>query len=175
MSAAQGAPKGNPLLWVAGLALGLLLSVGGVQHVKQSEGLEYVAYPDPATGGDPWTICYGHTGKDVRRGLRATQAQCDRWLAQDLLVAQRAVQRDLRVPLKQGELDAYTSFVFNVGEPRWRDSTMRRKLQAGDRLGACEELIRFVYANKKVMRGLVTRRVGERDMCFQGGPYVWRP
>lgn len=160
---------------VAGLVLGLLVSAGGVLHVANKEGLVYTAYPDPATRGDPWTICFGHTGREVRPGLRANQAQCDLWLAQDLLVAQRHVQAGLRVPLRQGQLDAYTSFVFNVGPTNWNNSTMRRKLQAGDWRGSCQQFPNWKYANKMVMNGLVTRRYEEMTMCLKGGAYVWTP
>ena len=37
------------------------MSNNGLDLTKISEGLRTEAYPDPATGGDPWTIGYGHT------------------------------------------------------------------------------------------------------------------
>ena len=42
------------------------------------------AYPDPGTGGDPWTIGYGHTGPDVRPGTQITQSGAEELLVQDL-------------------------------------------------------------------------------------------
>jgi GH24 family phage-related lysozyme (muramidase) len=57
------------------------------------EGCELSAYPDPASGGAPWTIGYGHTGPDVVRGLTISQAQAEACLKQDAVVAAGAVDR----------------------------------------------------------------------------------
>lgn len=35
----------------------------------RDEGWRYVAYPDPLTGGAPWTVGVGHTGPEVHKGL----------------------------------------------------------------------------------------------------------
>lgn len=156
-------------------AAGLLLSAAGIAGVVSHEGLRYAAYPDPATGGAPWTICYGHTGPEVKPGLVVKQDQCDKWLAQDLMTAQRVVTSTVKVPLTQGEMDAYVSFVFNVGGGNWRSSTMLRLLNQGKRKEACDQLPRWIYANKKEMGGLKTRRYQERAVCLSGGAYVHRP
>lgn len=37
------------------------ISDKGLECIKQYESLKLKAYPDPATGGIPWTIGYGHT------------------------------------------------------------------------------------------------------------------
>lgn len=164
-------------LWARGIAVagGLLLSVGGIVAVSNHEGLRYAAYPDPATGGAPWTICYGHTGKDVKPGVVVKQAQCDKWLAEDLRIAQNVVTTTVRVPIQQGEMDAYTSFVYNVGGANWRSSTMLRLLNQGKRKEACDQFPRWVYANKIKLEGLATRRYAERATCLSGGAYVYRP
>ena len=150
------------------------LSFGTADKIATHEGYRLVAYPDPGTGGAPWTICRGHT-KGVRPGMRATPEQCDRWFAEDLYTAERGVQRLARVPLKQGEYDALVSFVFNAGETNLRNSTLLRKLNAGDRVGSCNEYLRWIYANKLVLSGLRTRRADERAMCLKSGPYVYHP
>lgn len=36
-------------------------AVRAVALVGSFEGLRQNAYPDPATNGQPWTICYGNT------------------------------------------------------------------------------------------------------------------
>lgn len=160
---------------LAALALGVggvtYVSTQGIEHTAEKEGLVYHAYPDPGTKGVPWTICYGHT-KGVRPGMTATQAQCEAWLAEDLYVAERAVQRHVRVPLTQGQYDALVSFVFNVGEGQFRTSTLLRLLNQGDYKGACDQFPRWVYANKRVLDGLVTRRTEEQAMCLKEFVYV---
>lgn len=152
---------------------GTLLSVSGITLVATHEGQSFSAYPDPATGGAPWTICKGHTGKDVYRGLTVTQDQCDVWFAQDLKVAESGVQALVRVPLRQGEYDAYSSFVFNAGRKNFSTSTMLRKLNAGDHKGACNEFPKWRYANGMVMQGIVVRRTAEQTECHKPGGIVY--
>lgn len=158
----------------AGVLGALLVSAGGIAMIKSHEGLRYTAYPDPGTGGVPWTICYGHT-KGVRPGQRATQAQCDQFLREDLAVAEAAVKSTVRVSLSQGELDAYVSFVFNAGASNWRSSTMLRLLNSSQRVAACNQFPRWVYANKRQLRGLVTRRYEEQALCLTFGKTVYDP
>lgn len=164
-------------LWAKGItwAAGLLLSGAGVVALVSHEGLEYKAYPDPGTGGAPWTICYGHTGPDVKPGMVVKQNMCDAWLGQDLRKAQNVVTSTVRVPLTQGEMDAYVSFVYNVGGANWRSSTLLKLLNQGKRKEACDQLPRWVYANKRELKGLKTRRYAERATCLSGGAYVHRP
>ena len=52
--------------------------------VKRFEGCRLDAYPDPATGGDPWTIGWGHTGPEVHKGLTISQDIADAYLLKDL-------------------------------------------------------------------------------------------
>ena len=85
---------------------------------KEAEGLRLTAYPDPATGGAPWTIGYGHTGPDVRPGLRITNAQAEQLLQADLDTAAAVVDRAVTVELTDRQRGALVSFVFNVGAGR---------------------------------------------------------
>lgn len=179
--APHGAGKrGGPFaLVMAGLValaaaggVGTYISEVGVQQVAQHEGLRYTSYPDPGTGGAPWTVCYGST-RGVRPGMILTHEECLERLAADLWEAERAVQRNVKVPLRQGEYDAYVSFVFNVGEGNFRTSTMLRLLNSGDRTGACNQFPLWKYANKLVLNGLVVRRHEEQSLCLQEGPYVY--
>jgi lysozyme len=163
-----------------GLAAALGVSAGGVLFIKQKEGTvkrgEYhVAYADPGSNGVPWTACYGST-KGVRKGMVFTDRECDERLAEDILVAERVVQKHVKVPLSQPEYDAYVSFVFNVGETQFRNSTLLRLLNQGMRTSACNQLPRWVYASGKRLPGLVTRRKEEQAMCLQfNKDYVYVP
>jgi lysozyme len=53
------------------------------------------AYPDPGTGGAPWTIGYGHTGPDVTPGKRITETQATDYLRSDLAIAARRVEKKI--------------------------------------------------------------------------------
>ncbi|MGJ7506776.1 lysozyme [Variovorax sp. GT1P44] len=145
--------------WVVVTALAIILPV-----TARFEGLRFHAYADPAHGWKVPTICYGHT-KGVKRGDVATQAQCDAWLREDMEAAMADVGRVVAVELSPNELAAYGDFVFNAGLTNFRTSTMLRKLNAGDRRGACAELSRWVYAADIRLPGLVNRRAVVRDIC----------
>lgn len=150
------------------------LSHTGVEHTSTSEGLRYTAYPDPGSGGAPWTICWGST-KGVYRGLTQTHQQCEQRLAADLWTAERAVQRRLKHPVRQGEYDALVSFTFNVGEGNLSTSTLLKMTNAGQWPGNCQQYARWVYASGKKLKGLQVRRYDEATLCLQGGPYVFYP
>lgn len=126
------------------------------------EGERLQAYRDPA--GVP-TICRGHT-RDVRMNHTATPVECEALAQADTMDALRAVDRFVTVELNNNELIAYTDFVYNVGAEKFRTSTLLRKLNAGDRAGACKELLRWVYAGGKVLPGLVKRRKAEYRLCI---------
>jgi lysozyme len=152
--------------------VGSLLSIGGVALVQKHEGLRYAAYPDPGTGGAPYTICYGHT-KGVRPGMVATHDQCTQWLREDLMEAELAVRKYVKTPLTQNEYDVYTSFVFNAGAENFRTSTMLKLINQKRWTEACNQLPRWVYADKRKLNGLVKRRYEERVLCIKPSKVVY--
>jgi len=135
---------------------------GAVPLVAAFEGLRQTAYLDPV--GIP-TACFGAT-KGVRLGQVYTREQCDNLLAQDLLTANADVNACVRVPLTDGQRTALVSFTYNVGRGNLCGSTLVRKLNAGDYVGACNELPRWVYAKGVKLPGLVNRREQERALCL---------
>ncbi|EKN8446792.1 lysozyme [Salmonella enterica] len=139
----------------------------GISLIKQFEGCRLNAYPDPATGGAPWTIGYGHTGNDVRPGMVWTQVQADSALISDLAQCERAISRLVKVTLTQNQFDALVSFVFNVGSGNLQSSTLLRKLNSGDYKGGADEFPRWNKAAGKVMAGLTKRRAAERELFLK--------
>jgi lysozyme len=138
-------------------------SPAGRERIAKHEGCVLTAYPDPGTGGEPWTIGVGHTG-DVKKGDRITHEQAMAFLAADLRTAEVAVETLVKVPLNQNQFDALVSFVFNVGPGAFRGSTLLRKLNLGDYGGAAYQLLVWCRAGGKVMAGLLRRRNDERDL-----------
>jgi lysozyme len=132
--------------------------------IRHFEGCCLTAYPDPATGGEPWTIGYGHTGPEVHPGMEITQAEADKLLVQDATKVAEQIEKVVRVPLDQCEIDALVCFVFNVGIGNFVKSTLLRKLNAGDYEGAAKELPKWDKAAGKVMAGLTKRREAEKEM-----------
>ena len=86
-----------------------------LQLLKSFEGLELEAYPDPGTGGEPWTIGHGRA-YGVKPGDRITPEEAEQFLREDLEKFERGVE-DLFDYVEIGEhtFCALVSFAFNVG------------------------------------------------------------
>jgi lysozyme len=131
-----------------------------VSLVCKFEGLKLTAYPDPGSGGDPWTVGYGHTGPDVHPGLVITKARAVALLRADLAVAEAFVAHVAPVA-SDNQFAALVSFAYNCGRQNLRVSTLLRKHNAGDYKGAQKEFGKWVTAAGKVLQGLVNRRAAE--------------
>ncbi len=149
-------------------AQSLGLSQNGLNLIKGFEGLRLSAYQDSA---GVWTIGYGHTG-GVRPGQRISQAQAEQYLRSDVRWAEQAVRDNVKVPLSQNQFDALVSFTFNVGAGALKDSTLLKKLNAGDYAGAQAEFGRWVNAGGQRLEGLVRRRAEEAQLFGSVGPAV---
>lgn len=156
------------------------ISPAGIALIKRFEGLARVlpdgriaAYPDPGTGGEPWTIGWGSTGKDPFNGGRIgpktiwTREQADMAFERHIAQFEREV-RDLLgdAPTTQGQFDALVSFHYNTGA--LGRSTLLRRHKAGDYDAAAREFARWNRAGGKVLQGLVRRRAAEAALYRRG-------
>ncbi|MBD2105968.1 lysozyme [Nodosilinea sp. FACHB-13] len=147
---------------------GNTINAAGLAIIKGFEGLSLSAYPDPGTGGEPWTIGYGHTSSagapQVYRGLTITRAEAEEILKRDLKKYEKAVSDAVTRTLTSDQFSALVSFTFNVGPSNLQSSTLLKKLNAGDMAGASEEFAKWIYAGGNVMPGLQRRRKAERAL-----------
>ncbi|CNF25746.1 endolysin [Yersinia nurmii] len=145
----------------AGGAMALAVAlVGGHDGL---EGREYVPYRDVV---GVLTVCDGHTGSDIIPGKRYTDKECDDLLKKDLAPVFAAIDRTVKVPMSDAQKAALASFGYNVGITAMTNSTMVKKLNAGNTQGACDELRRWNKAGGKVWKGLINRREVERELCL---------
>jgi GH24 family phage-related lysozyme (muramidase) len=143
------------------------VSAAGVALVKRFEGCArrppdgmVEAYPDPGTGGAPWTIGWGATGPGIGPGTAWTSAQCDARLAEDLSRhAAEVAQAIGDAPTSQPQFDALVSFHYNTGAIG--RATLTRRHLAGDHAGAAREFGRWNRAGGRVLAGLARRRAAE--------------
>lgn len=143
------------------LGAGSVIAVaGGV--VGMWEGKSNEAYKDIV--GIP-TICWGQT-LNVKMGEYRSDDECDKDLVTELVEYNRKMKQKVKVPLSENEEVAYTSFVWNVGIGAWNSSTALKLLNAGDRKGACTQLLRWNKAGGRVVQGLVNRRQAEYKICM---------
>lgn len=143
------------------------ISANGVALLKRFEGLELEAYQDIA---GVWTIGYGHT-ETAQPGMKISEREAEELLKRDLRPREDAVSRLTKTSLNQNEFDALVSFVYNVGENAYKNSTARRRLNSGDRVGAAEALTWWNKATVNgVLRevtGLTRRRAAERALFLE--------
>lgn len=126
------------------------------------EGREYVPYKDVV---GIITVCDGHTGNDIIINKRYSDAECDALTKADLERIAKQVNSSIKVKTTETQLAAIYSFSYNVGANAFIKSTMLKKLNAGDYVGACDELKRWVYAGGKKWKGLMNRRDIEHEVC----------
>lgn len=159
-------PAEQPLPEPAGSAIG----PAGLALIKRFEGCarkrsdgRFEAYPDPGTGGDPWTIGWGATGKGIGPGTIWTQAECDARLERDLARFARDVSRALGdTPTSQHQFDALVSFHYNTGAIG--KATLTKLHKRGEFAAAAAEFGKWVNAGGKRLKGLVRRREAEASL-----------
>jgi lysozyme len=153
------------------------VSAKAIAMIKHHEGVRFKPYRCPAK---LWTIGVGHVlypnqGKmplaerdsfQLREedNRSFTAQEVDEILRQDLARFEKGVATYCTVPLTQGMFDALVSFSFNVGLGTLQRSTLRAKLNRGDKEGAAEELMKYCMAGGKILKGLQNRRLDERAL-----------
>lgn len=142
------------------------VSPRGIDLVKSFESLQLKAYPDPATGGKPWTIGYGHT-EGVKQGDTCTEAEADAWLLEDCSVAEEAINDWVDVELTQNQYDALVSLTINIGIGNFKSSTLLKLVNLGQIGAAAKQFGRWNKAAKRVMAGLTKRRTAEASLFLE--------
>ncbi|WP_250394504.1 lysozyme [Escherichia coli] len=111
------------------------------RSVYAYEGNHTTAYRD---GAGIWTICRGAIlvdGKPVVPGMKLSKEKCDRVNAIERDKALAWVEKNIKVPLTEPQKAGIASFCpYNIGPGKCFPSTFYRRINAGDRRGACEAI-----------------------------------
>ncbi len=154
-----------------------------VAHLKQFEGLRLRAYDDFHPARDitdiaqvkgTLTIGHGHTGADVFPTMVISETEADRLLAVDMGKFAVGIARLVKVSLTANERVALISLAYNIGLPRFSESTLLEKLNAGDRAGAADEFPKWRKSKGEIMPGLVRRRAAERTLFLAEGKPIMK-
>jgi len=151
----------------------------GIKLIKHFEGCHFKPYLCPAL---LWTIGYGHVLYPEQNRLPLaerkayalhqahnrewSQEEVDDLLKKDLKRFELGVTRLITVPLKQCEFDSLVSFAFNLGLGTLQRSSVRSKLNRGDKESAIDTLLKYCRAGGKILKGLQRRRAAEADLFF---------
>lgn len=141
-----------------------------VQFLSEKEGTRLHAYKD---GSGIWTNCTGNT-RGVYPGQVLTAKECERIDNENIAEAAVIVDRMVKVPMSSPQKAAVISFcAFNIGPGKCGESTFLRKLNAGDKPGACAEIKRWIRDRGLDCRvrsnncyGQVIRREQENELCL---------
>lgn len=128
-----------------------MTTVNLITDLKHDEGLELAAYGDPLTGAEPWTIGYGHTGKEVHPGLKWTAQQAESALRSDCSTICGGLDHAIPwwttlAPLRQ---DVLANMAFNLGVSgllKFHD--MLEATRTGDYAQAAAEMLDSKWAGQ---------------------------
>ena len=150
------------------------ISKEGALFIQTREGYKTDAYQD---GAGIWTIGYGHTGKEVKKGMVITKQEADSLFLKDIELFEKELESLLEYPVKQYMFDAMLSLMYNIGYGAFKNSSLLRELNKNKGIGT--EIIAkyFLLFNKitvrgvkKVSNGLMRRREAE-SIIFINGDY----
>lgn len=148
---------------LAASSVSLITAAGLITHWESGNKRPLTAYQDIV---GVWTICDGITSK-VKAGQRETEDGCDQRLYQHLKMIDLQLAQCVTPLAPDNAYAAVISLAYNVGVGSVCQSTLVKKLNKGDILGACNELPRWVYAGGRRIQGLVNRREAERAICMR--------
>ena len=141
----------------------LSLSGMGLVAIVMNEGYNSTAYI-PVKGDVP-TIGFGTT-KGVKLGDRTTPQDALKRALTDINQFEGALKQCVKVPLTQGEYDAYISLSYNIGSFAFCNSTLVKRLNAGRYEDACNEILQWDRFKGQKLAGLTKRRTEEYHLCL---------
>lgn len=136
----------------------------GLAIIQEREDCRLEAYLCPS---DVWTIGWGHTGPEVKKGLRWTQSQCDQTLKADVKLFEDGVAKltkDAAGGTSSNEESAMISLAYNIGLGNFRDSSVLRYHMRGDKKSAAKSFGLWKYSKGRILQGLVDRRADEAKL-----------
>lgn len=141
----------------------------GLEHIKSYE--KCILKPYKCSAGKA-TIGWGNTFYLDGRRVKITDHPITQAKADALFLAwvgrfETAINKFASVPLQQCMFDALVSLVYNIGIEAFKESTLLRKLNAGDYLGAADEFLKWNKVKGVTSDGLKSRRAKEAAM-FRG-------
>lgn len=146
------------------------ISSQGIQFLKEHESLRLMAYDDKQPNKTitsasqvigTLTIGYGHT-KTARVGMKITAEKALELLQSDLVYFEKRADALVKVDVNQNMVDALISFMYNIGDGRFKTSTVLKRLNAKDYAGVPSAMLMW---NQPA--GVVGRRTQESELFIR--------
>jgi GH24 family phage-related lysozyme (muramidase) len=141
-----------------------------LQLIQQFEGCHLEAYPDPLSGGDPWTIGWGTTrysdGRKVQKGDKINRVEADMLLRSevDRIAEKLRATVPFWVAMSDQQKCALISFAYNLGSGFYGTAgfeTISKRLKAKEWAKVPEALLLYRNPGTAVEAGLLRRRQAE--------------
>jgi lysozyme len=147
-------------------------SAAGRAMIEKFEGKRNHAYPDPVSGGAPWTCGIGCTGPDVGPDTVWTDAEVDQKFSERLTRQYEPAVNHLveGSPTTQGQFDALVSLAFNVGPASEGHSSVIALHRAGKYDDAADAFMLYDHARGREIEALAERREAEGQMYLDASP-----
>lgn len=134
--------------------------------IKDFEKCKLKAYLCPA---GVWTIGWGTTaaanvGITPCEGMVITQAEADKYFNLTIEKFIAEIKPAIKRPINENEHGAFVSLAYNIGAPRFKESSALRYFNAGDTKKAADAILLWNKAGGKVLKGLIRRREVERTL-----------
>lgn len=143
----------------------------GINLIKEFEGFRKNAY---LCSAGVWTIGFGSTrylnNRKVKQGDQISLAEAEELIAHDLIKFEGTLNKLVTVKINQNQFDALICFIYNIGEGAFKNSTLLKKIELRDFLGAADEFSRWNKAPSpstgklRALPGLTRRRTAERKL-----------
>lgn len=141
------------------------VNLRGEEMIKSYEELRLKAYLCPAKIP---SISYGVTkyenGSKVKLVDEISKERAEELFKFTLGEFEKQVEKLIKVPVNENQFSALVSFSYNVGIGNFKSSTLLRKLNSEDYIGASNEFERWIYSNGKKLEGLKKRRKSEKEL-----------
>ena len=181
-----GAPAWNAKP-AAGAAFTVIALAAGIGYALGPAEGGQILTPYLDSAGIP-TACTGVIGPEISRRYKAkldfTVAECDAmenaYREKMVRLMQACVPLNVQQEMTYGEWVAYGHWAYNTGTGSFCNSTLARRLAAGDHAGACRAMASWTYITlngrkrncrdpdmKRICSGIVTRRDNEVSWCMQ--------
>ena len=145
------------------------ISNKGLELIQEFEGFSSVAYLCPAKIP---TIGYGNTfwedGRKVRLGEQISKTKA-------LELLEFVANKDfadkifplIKVEVNQNQFDAMVSLAYNIGVGAFSNSTLLKRVNAKDFIGAGNEFLKWDKSGGKPLLGLTRRRQREKELFLR--------
>ena len=139
--------------------------------IKTFEGFNEKAYPDPSSGGEPYTIGHGTQfypdGTAVKQGQMCTKKKALEYVLKDINIIAHELKA-LNLGLYPSSLEALIYFAHSIGWEAFLYSEIIDQLDRNDYKAVTETINQWVFdKDRQVIGGLLDRRRQETKLFLQ--------